>query len=247
MKGIFIHDQIEFRLEVAGDEFHQGDTLECSISAKNHSTSTRNVPAMRLELVRADLPKIKQKAENAFETIASAGIPAPGDLAPQEVKNYSWSFPLEKNAPISDKSRSLCLIFGIPDATEYLPARILPHRHFRQIFLIMESAFQFVLKGQKSTDGWITGKLRPPSSRRLSLVEELLLSLRFEGNALAVKYIFKVKKFEATAATVGIKKGRNEVNQLLEESEYMLSREHINHDALQTRIEEALSTVATAL
>lgn len=247
MKGIFIHDQIEFRLEVAGDEFHQGDTLQCTISAKNHSASTRNVSGLRLELVLADLPKVRQKAENAFESLVAADLPAPGEIAPQEVRSYQCSFPLEKNAPISDKSRSLCFIFGTPDVIEYLPAAILPHRHFRQIFLIMESAFQFVLRGQKSAEGWITGKFKPPSSRRLSLVDELLLCLRFEGDGLALKYVFKVKRFEATVATVGVKKGKSEVNQLLEENEYLLSKEHINHDALQARIEEALSTVATAL
>lgn len=250
MKGIFVHNQVEYRLEVVGDEFWQGDSLQCTLSVKNHSPSARIVDGVRLDLVLASLSKIKQKTEGSFAIVSSADAFDTGELAAGEQKSMSCVFQLDVNCPITDKAQSLCLLFGANDsleATNFLVLSINPQRYIPHILAVLENFFQFVSRGTKSSDGWVQAKFKPPSSRKFSLLDELTLCLRFEDEMLVMKYVFKVKRFDATVASVTVKKGKVELEQRLSEREYLLSPDYVNHPGLESKIGEALEVVATEL
>jgi hypothetical protein len=120
-----------------------------------------------------------------------------------------WTFALDKNCSITDKSQTLFFRYGTTSgAIGQLPITVKAHPHIEAILGIIETSFQFVLKGQKSSKGWVEAKLKPPTSSRFSMVNELKLGFRFEERALTLKFLFNVKKFETADSAVKIGKGR---------------------------------------
>lgn len=250
MKGAFIHNQLEFRLEVAGADYCQGDSLSCNLSVKNHAAAAQAIPGVRLDLADTNLKKLKDKKEDALKVISSAALTFPPEIGPQGQGSVAWTFDLDRNCTISDKGQSLFFVYGgvAEDAcTGQLPLVVYPHRHIQKVVSLFESLFQFVPKGQKSSNGQVQVKMKPPTDRKLSFVEELVLGLSFEKDALRLEYIFKVKAFDTTSTSGNVKKIKTDVSQTFEPEQYILSGEHLNHDFLEVRINEALAVVATGI
>ncbi len=249
MKGIFVHNKREFRLEVAGESFFQGDTLRCTFSVKNHSPSECSL-ALLCDLGVADLKLLKAKALNAVTPLLEGDTGDPLVVKAQELKQITLSFVLDKNSVVSEKAQSLCFVLGDRDdvtSYNYLPITLNPHPHIQKIISLIESTFQFVPKGVRSASGRTEVKMKPPSSKKLTLVEELILALKFNGADLDVEYTFKVKSFDTTGNGLSVKKGKTSVKQRWPEKEYLLTPEHLNHERVEGKIEEALSVVSSAI
>ena len=249
MKAVFIHNQLEYRLETRSDELHQGDSLPCTLNLKNHGSDVQTVTGLSLGLASADLKKAKDKNPEAYSRHATSTWPAELQVPAGAQLSQSWTFEQDRNCLVSDKAHSLCLLFGSQESGPQGQGQlsVSPHPHIQQILAILDSSCQFGLKGLKSSDDWVQAKLKAPAERRFSFVEELWLHCRFEGDALQLKYVFKVKKLDASAGNVSVRKGKTEVLQSLETARYLLTPEHINHDVVEAAIEEAISVVASGI
>lgn len=247
MKGVFVHQQIEYRLEMPKDQVEQGDSLPCTLVLKNHGSAAQKVSDVRLEVACGDPKDLKNKTDD-FELVSAATLSFPGEVAPQGQHTAQWTFDLDKNCSISDKSQTLFFRCGAESGTiGQLPITIKPHPHTEGVLQLLETSFQFVLKGLKSSKGWVEAKLKPPSSPRFSMVNELKLGFRFDGSALLLKFKFNVKKFETEDSAVKIGKGQTDVDKRLEESDYLRSGGYLNHEGIEAAIEDALKVVATGL
>jgi sporulation-control protein spo0M len=249
MKGVFINTQIEYRLEVAGEQFHQGDTIPCVLTVKNHGANAQSIDNLFLHLATGDQKKLKAKQEGAFEVVDAADKPFNGLLEPKTERSFQWSFSLGKNAPVSDKAHGLFLVYGnaaIAGCSGHLALNLEPHPHIQFLVRSLESPFQFENKGHKSSGDWVQIKFKPPSARRFSMLNELQLAAHFDGEMLDVKYIFTVKKFDAVSVTsVSIKKGKAEITQKLDPARYLISGRFVDHEYIEKNISEALDTIAT--
>jgi len=148
----------------------------------------------------------------------------------------------------SDKSSSLGVLYGSSHdvaASQFQPITIKPHRYIEQLITAFESPFQFVPKGTKFSDGWVETKMKPPSAKRLVLVEELTLGTQFAAENLNLKYTFKVKGLDTSGNEINVKKRKTVVEQSFTPKEYLLTKDHLNHETIEAKIEEALLQVAT--
>jgi hypothetical protein len=250
MRGVFLQTGLEVKLEVTGDDFFQGDRVPCTLSAKNHGDVPRSLADLRLELAVGTLTKVKAKDSDAFEIVSTAELTPGGDLEPGEQRKYEWEFLLGENASVTDKAQSLYFLYGnSPDvsAVGQLPLTVVPHRYLQEVFRTMEMVFQFVAKGITYKDGWVVAKLKPPTSRRFSLVEELNLGCKRDNGALQLRFLFTVKKFDSIGSKVDVKKAKTEVVQRLEQTQYLFGGEFINQEALEASIDTALSEVSSGL
>ncbi|MBX7139104.1 MAG: hypothetical protein K1X83_14110 [Oligoflexia bacterium] len=251
MQGVLANKNVIYRLEVAGADYCQGDQLCCALTVENVAVDPVVINTPCLRLVVADLKKVKNRDPAAYaEEIASAACPAEITLAGKEKSRVAWDLTLDRNCVISDKHQTLCFVYGSDASTEslgQLPAVVSPHKQIQGIAAIFESPFQFVPKGQRSNDGWVELKFKPPASKQLALVEELLAQLRFSAEALQMRYLFKVKTFDATETAVKVGKTKSMVEQSLEPRQYMLTSDHLNHDYLESQIGAALKTVSTSM
>jgi hypothetical protein len=248
MKATFIHEQIEYRLEVEGDEKIQGDSLKGVFVLKNHNGTHRTIAAPYVHLAIGEIKKVKERAADAFEVTSSAGDMRGVEIPPEGETRFPFAFQLERNATITDKAQSVFLLFGSEEgATGELRVTVRMHPHIRALVELLESSHQFVYKGEKSSNGWVRVKLKPPSARRMSLVNELTLSARFDGDALELEYLFAVKRLDASVSSLAMKRAKEVVLQRFDPSEYLVGGQYLDHQFLVEKAGAAIATVASEL
>lgn len=250
MRGLFIQHQLEFLVEAQGEGWHQEDRLSCALSVKNRGASPQPLADPGLYLALGDIKKIKQKDPAALKVVAAAELQAPAELAPGTQVKCPWEFVIDKNAAITDKGQSLYLVFGSGQSLEtmgQLPVTVQPHPHIQVLLRILETTFRFVVKGQKSSKGRVQVKLKPSTAKRFTTVDDLVLSCWFEGEELVLHYLFHIKKFEATAATIGVAKKQREFDQRLTVSQYLFPGGAVNHEPLEAAVSEALKEIESGL
>ncbi len=250
MRGVFIQNQVEFRLEVHGEEFYQGDSLPCIVSLKNRGNVAKSLDNLRLHLACGVLNKVKSKARDAFTIISSGTFPSPIEISLERVESFPWTFALDKNCSITDKGQSLYLLLGSAADTEalnQLQLNVRPHGHIAEVFGVLETSFQFMLKDVKSVGGRVIAKFKPSSARQFRTLNELLLSARFDGEVLMLNYDFKVKTLEAGATSLEVKKSKKETEQRLAPEEYLFSGGFVHHSAVEAKIGDALKLVESKL
>ncbi|MBN8548509.1 MAG: hypothetical protein J0M12_04260 [Deltaproteobacteria bacterium] len=225
----------------------QGDALPTTLAIKNHSSSPQKLDSAILQICCAATKDLKAKTDS-FETVSTATLDLPAELAAQGQAVSQWEFVLDKNCCISDKSQTLYFRYGSSAGmAAQLPLTVLPHPHIEGIVRILESFFQFVPKGQKTSKGWVEVKLKPAASPRFSMVNELKLGFRFEGEELVLRFNFNVKKFETEDSAVKIGKGKTEFETRLHPARYLLAGQHLNQEVIEAELEKALKEVATGL
>jgi len=250
MRGVFIQKPLEFRLEVPLDKAVQGEKVPCTVTVKNHGAEGVHLAQISLELTLGDLKKVKAKSDGAFQTIASANLDRATSVAPGAEVTFSHEFTLDRNAPISHKSHSPYLLYGNAEQPALLgqqPLTVTMHPYYRSIFDTFETVFSFINKGESWKDGYTSVKYKAPDLRKLSLVEEMNVAARFVDDSLEVVYTFKIKKFEAGAQSLNVRKGKAEVVQTWAPSDYLFGGNFIRQEYVEKMIEEALSVVSTGL
>ena len=250
MRGLFLSQSIEYRLEVTGDSFSQGDTLHCSLIIKSHADSPTILTDLSLILAHGDLKRVKTKDPSAFDPIAPAEIERGCELPARGQLTFPVTIKLDTNAPISDKNHSLYLLYGNSSDINSLGQLLLtvsPHAHLRAIFDTMTTVFNFTPKGETSKDGYVTAKLKAPDSRRLSLVNELSLSGRFVDESLELIFLFSVKKFDTSLTKINVRRGKVEARKMLAPSDYLFGGDFIRPEYIEQIVESAISEVATGI
>ncbi len=251
MRGVFFNHPLEYRLETPSEDLYQGDIIRGILAVKNHGTEPVDVARLCVKLSLGDFKRVKAKASDAFEDLLTATIEPSLHLNPQESSTRDWAIETDRNCPIADRAQSPYLQYGdasFPQALGHLPLSVKPHKYVQAVIDTMETVFNFTSKGSSSKGGQLIAKLKSPDSRRLSLVDELNLGFRFEGEDLEVFYLFKVKRFDTSAVTkVDIKKGKIEVVQCWRSAEYTFGGGFVQQEFVERSINEALDAVATGL
>jgi hypothetical protein len=251
MRSIFIQHPLEYRLEVQGDFFAQGASVPCLLTVKNHSQTATPLKQLILELSLGALKKVKTKESDAFTTIERFNLGDEVQIAPAAQISFESVITLSSNAPITDKNATLYLQYGDPHSSAGLGQLLLtvhPHAHVRHIFDTMTTVFNFINKGESHKDKHTIAKLKAPDSRRFSLVEELQLSVNFEDdNALILRFLFTVKKFDHSSAKVNVKKGKVDVTRRLEPDQYLFGGGFMRQEFVEAEIEVALAEVSSGL
>ena len=250
MRGVFIQKPLEFRLEVPLDAAIQGEKVPCTVTVTNHGSEPIPLSQISLTLALGALKKVKAKAEDAFEVLSEGNFDRSTTLAPGSQSTFVHDFALDRNAPISDRSQTPYLLDGNADQDALLgqqPLTVKMHPHYKAIFDTLETVFSFINKGESWKGGYTSVKYKAPDIRKLSLVEEMSVGVRFVDPSLEVIYTFKIKKFEAGAQSLNVTKGKAEVAQTWTHSEYLFGGGFIRQEFVDKKIEEALSVVSTGL
>jgi hypothetical protein len=248
MRGVSIQKPLEFRLEVPIESATQGDTVPCSVTVKNHGTEPVALSALSLELALGNLKKVKAKADDAFEELMQAELDRTTVVSPGGEASFSWTFALEKNSPISDKTQAPYFLYGnsvVRAELGQLPLTVKIHPHYKAIFDTCETVLSLINKGEGWKGGYTSVKYKAPDLRKFSLVDEIVIGVRFVDDSLELVYSFKIKKLEATATNLNFKKGKAEVIQTWVPQEYLFGGGFIRQEFVERMLEEAFSVVAT--
>lgn len=250
MRGLFLQNSIEVRLDVQGDSFEQGAAVPCTLTFTNRGPQVVTLRAPTLRLALGDAKLVKAKDPSAFSELSSAELEQCVELVPGGSHIFAHTFQLDINSPISEKAKGLYILYG--DSIEsaslgQLPLTVVPHRHLRAIFDTLTTVFSFLPKGECSKNGWTIVRLKPPESRAMSLVDELNFSAHFLEEELQLLFLFSVKKLDASQAKVGVRKAKAEVSQSWTRADLFFGANFIRQEFVEAKIREALAEVSSGL
>jgi hypothetical protein len=250
MRGLFLQKSLEFRLDVQGDTFQQGQQVVCTLKIINRGAERATLMSPTLCLAMGDLKLVKAKDTGAFTRLAAAELERGVELAPGADFSASHTFSLDQNFPISEKAKSPYLLYGDSEGVAelgQLPLTVTPHIHLRTIFDTLTTVFSFLPKGESSKNGWTSVKLKPPESRAMSFVDELSLSTHFVNDTLEATFMFSVKKFDASQTKVGVRKDKTEVKQVWAKADYLFGGDFVHQEFVEAKVQEALAEVSSGL
>ena len=107
MRSIFIQTPLEFRLDVPGDTLTQGAEVAAHLTVKNHGAVAASLPELSLRLALGNQKKVKAKDSGAFQVLSEGELERGTEVPPGGELSFSHTFRLDKNSPISDKSKSI--------------------------------------------------------------------------------------------------------------------------------------------
>lgn len=248
MKGTFFQKGCEYKLQTEGEAWAQGETIGGRLLVRAHAPATAPT-TVRVVLAHGSLKAVHAKKPDALTIVAETELSGP-DLASGE--GAAWSFPTELNAPITDSTTSLFLLYGPPadpsggglETLGQLQVTLKPHPVIAKFLDVLQTRFRFVLKANKSEKGGMNSKLVPPDSQALSFVEQLVLRFAFEGETLGIVYEFTTHSFEASASSVAAKKQKKKREISFAPTDYKLASGRLNDELFEADIQAALSEVS---
>lgn len=250
MKGTFFQRPLELSLQVNGESWTQGESITGILTVKNHGAGPLALNNAVVHLAYGNLKSVREKIPGMFKILSSVPLTFENQLEAQQNLSCEWCFESERNAPITDKSGSLFLLYGTGTETEklgHLQLVINPDKLIQEFIKTMAIQFRFVVKSQKANKGQTETKLTPPSAQGFASLEHLMMHFRYEGETLEIRYVFNVKKIEATAASFDLKKQKKELTQTLTPSQAYLASGRVNHDHLEALIRAALDSVESKI
>jgi hypothetical protein len=233
MKGIFFQKPLEYSLNITGETWKQGDDIAGTLNVKSHAPGAE-VPAAKVHLAYGHLKKAHAKDPKAFVILQSA------------LANPEWKFQTDRNAPITDTTHSLFILYGSGDDLStygHIQLTMKPYWIIDEFLKELQVGFRFVVKTMKSNKGALDVKVAPPDSRAFAALEQAILSFSFEGELLNISASFDVKKIEATAASVDMKKEKRAFQKSYRALDYLTSSGRFNHVQMEIAMREILDNV----
>jgi hypothetical protein len=242
MKGTSFTKSLEWNIETVRESWQQGDTIEGSLSVKNHGTETVTLTTCGVGLAFADIKKVQTRAEGALKPEVTQGF-SDTELSPGATSSTQFSFSLSPNGNVTDKKGSYYLTFGREFIESQLQLKVEPKLLFSKIIGLLDTFHRFKLKEYKSSKKGVEFKLIPPTAREMANVESLLLTFSMDGENLNLRFEFQVKKLDTSSVTTKINKQTVTIEKVVTPKEYSLGRDMINQDKLLQVTESVLSEI----
>ena len=250
MKSLVFLRPLEFCIEAVGEKWHQGDLLKGTLKIKNQSSEKIELPLLKVALCEGHYKKIKAKDAKGWKCISETILASNLAINPSEEKDYSFEFKLSETSAITDKNGSLYLAFF--DKNEIIPAGhielvVEPKLIVKQILEIFENFLRFKVKELKTGKDTVEIKLVAPTSRELSNVDGLLLSISEVEKNLTLKYFFNVRVLNIAGTTMQSEKTTKEFEQKFTSKQYLMYGDSINQDFIIQSVQEILNSVKTKM
>jgi hypothetical protein len=241
MKGTHFNRPLEFKIEIQGEQWIQGQAIRGEFEIINHSPEKQDLKTFELGLAFGHLKKIKNKDSKAFEI--DQKIPFPKEIAGKATLQFSWDFLLPKNAPISDKSSSYFLLYGDlsqPMSAGQLQTLIFPLPIYLSFVEIFENFFRFKKKEIKSKKGRIEVLFAPPITKDFIGLESLLCSFLVKDQEIELIFHAELKKMAYVDGDMKIKIVGEKVELLLTNKQYLLYQNSLNQEVVIKALDEVL-------
>ena len=252
MKGTYFRKPHEFQLHVEGESWEQGETIEGTLTVRNHSSEPLPLSDVRILFAIGNLKKVKTRDDDAFEVVSEgtpgngAGpVPAGGTSDP-----LPWKFELDSNFRISDTTGSLYFLYGTgtnPAELGQIQAPVTPVHLITDFASVFPNTFQFALRHHKAKKDCVETKFAPPSGKVFPSMEQAVVQTRFEGEDFLVDFVFTMKEIDATSPGTSLKKVKRTFERRFTPSEYRLFNGRLNKDFSEKAVGEVLDELRSKI
>ncbi len=244
MKGNYVQGPLLWEIETKGENWPQGAFIEGRIGIKNQGTEGQSLGRPGVGLCFGGFRGVHAKNEKALKREQESFLEQGLVLAPGEARSLDFKFQLPPNCPITDKRASYYLSYGPEAQGSHLQLTVAPRPLFMKTVELLGNFQRFKLKEFKASKKGVEFKLIPPQSRDLAGVENLILTMRMEGEDLQMDFLFNTRKMNlALPISAPPEKEVKEISKALTPKQYLMGRDMPNQDALLKVLEEAVAHV----
>ncbi len=243
MRSAFYQRPLEFQIQTDVEEWSQGNVIEGVLRVRNNGTAPETLAEAKLILAYGLRKAVKKADPGAWSVLEEQSLLIQQTLDVQEEQTVSWSFSLPTDCPVTDKSGSLFLLFGGPEALREggrIDLRVYMHSILQSFLLTFTTQFQFLEKYRKAKGEWTEVKLDPPDSKEFPNLDHLLCNLRIRDERLETLYRFKMKSFGREGESVKVVSRKREFEQQFPASDYLQPGGYPNRQFFRKVIGEAL-------
>jgi hypothetical protein len=242
MKGTFFAKPLEWNIQVQGESWAQGDTLQGEVTVKNHGTEALDLAGHGVVLALGDIKKVHSRDPKAFKPWANANFTTL-TVAAGASSTLPFALPLPPNCAVTDRRVSPYITYGNLAQPGHLQLAVGPRKLFTEVTKLLETFLRFKPKDVKAGKAGVEFKLLPPSSREWAHVESLLLTQTVEGEKLVLDFLFNVKVINTQSVTTALAKEQRQTRRELAPREYLLGKDMPNQDGLLKALQGALDEV----
>ena len=196
MRGTNFQAPLELKIEIEGEKWRQKDGLKGTLFLKNHGQETLSLDSYGVHLSWGHSKKIKTKDEKSFENKESTLFEPGLKLPPGQEKELNWSFQLDEDCPISDKTGSYYILYGKKDEVwnnGLLQILVEPKPILDSFLEIFVNFHRFKVK-EKKNKGLHRSQINPPNAKEFLSMDNLLCQMRIKEDLLELNYLFNVRK-----------------------------------------------------
>lgn len=245
MKGTLFKKPLEFQIQTDGEKWNQGESLNGTLSIKNHSKEAIDISSYGVYLAYGEIKKIQQKKEGMLKETSDKKSFNDKLLPPSGGMQFDFQFKLDPNVKITDKKSSYYLVYGPLETLDagYLQLQIDPRPLYNSIVGLFDTFHRFKLKDKKMSKEAVEFKLIPPNSKEFLSLEALQLQFSIDGGKLFMHYIFKNKKLNISSGELSTIKNKVEFKQDLLLSDFLLNQSDLDQDKILKKTQEILDQV----
>ncbi len=202
MRAMYFAKPLEFRLEVTGEDFVQGQTLTGTLSVTNRDKAPHKKLNLEIGLAYGLFSDIKEQGNKALTILEKQTLAKNITLAPDEENKVSWEISLDHAAPIVSKEGTPFIVYGADLKTVEargqidLPVELSPP--VSAFIATLENHHAFEARGKKSADGVVETSFKPPGS--YPTLNELIVMMRIREQEVELEFIGKGKALKGGEA-----------------------------------------------
>ena len=239
MKSTFFEKNIEYQLEVNGENWNQGEIISGQLQIINRDQKALQIESVEIVLAHGLKKNLKEKNKLVWEIQENLTLTKDFLLPTNQSETFEWSFKLKTNCPITDKMGGLYLLFG---GQEILSSggRLDLNIKLHPLLQTFTTQFRFLEKFQKRKNDWTEIKLIPPESREFPNLDYVSCLLRIYKEKLEVNYLFKMKGLGRSGNQMKITKKNRDIFQTIEKENYLQAGGFPNRACFRENIDQAL-------
>lgn len=234
MKGTLFQKPLEFNLEIPGESWSQGNAIAGTLTVRNHGAESVVLNNHGVALAVGNMKKVKARDEAAFAIKDENKFSSVSVNAGAETR-LPFSFTLENNGPITDKTQSPYIVYGNLENREgNLQLTVEPSKTFKPLLDVLDVFFRFKLKDRKHAKDSVEFKMISPDAKDFKALDTMSLKMKetAEGG-IEMKIQFQLKNVGITDGNVAVKKSKITKDLKLTAKDFMFGKDSPNQEAIR--------------
>jgi len=216
MKGTHFKQPYEYKIDITGESWSQGSVISGNLNIVNHSGTSIDLVKPGVQLSYCTKKKLKDKDPKGITELSSLTLA-------NDQSSLDFTFELKPDCPITEKAKSLYIIYGDLDSpfdSGFLELNITPSQTINDFIQTFEQFFRFKLKTLKMKKDVIEAVVTPPASKDWTSIQKMSLQFKMDGDDLNINYIFAIKKMSFDASAEKVKDEKKEISVVIKKNQY---------------------------
>lgn len=202
MRALYFAKPLEYRLEVSGEEFEQGQPLAGTLCVTNRGSAVLDDLMLELGLAYGVFREIKEEGNQSLTLLEGSQLAKGFSLEPGAEKKEAWELPLGNAAPIMSKEGSPFLLYGANlkqvGARGQINLPVGLSSPASAFIATLENHYAFESRASICAGALLETRFKPPGS--YPLLDELTVTMKIDHKAVTLVFKGKGKGIRGGAA-----------------------------------------------